>query len=74
MGMHDDAVVFVFRGPDGVIAMYGEDAPIFLKNSEYTHLATVDPRDFITYHYARVEETARACGNKGGDDATSTVA
>lgn len=61
MGRHlDYGIVFVFRGPDGVIAMYVEDAPIFLKNLEYTHLATVDARNFIAKHYARPGERARA--------------
>lgn len=64
MGNHDAAVIFVFDGPDGVLATYGEDAPFFRDNSEYRHLATVDPRAFIEAHYAAIARATRRRGQE----------
>lgn len=64
-----DATVFVYKhkATDEVKAFYTNDAFVVDKNSDYEHVATLEPRMFIQEHYAALERERQWVGLTVGD-------
>ena len=57
-----DATVFVYRHADGhITALYKEDARAMEGKEDFEHIATLEPRMWIEYHYDDAKKMREKC-------------